>query len=211
MNSVGKKRPSLIECLLREAAPTGTSAPLDRVRSAGQKSPNVIYTGLRLAFSKKLASLPLNRRGWPNLAASECPSISAADHSEMRSISVGSALNYPVCVQYSAFYYLWMATKKNQPTRDWVIEGFDGTTRIFEQTLPKTSWPDVRMIVLLQRLVSGQLLGNDIVDGTRPPRDPSRKLIFQARREFVDGKISITVGENPYFVATRNGVDKRRS
>jgi hypothetical protein len=104
-----------------------------------------------------------------------------------------------------------MATKKNQPTREWVIEGFDGTTRLFEQTLPNTSWPDARIIVLLQRLMSGHLSENDIVDGTRALRDPSRKPIFQARREFVDGKLSIIVGESPYFVATRSrGVNKKR-
>ena len=93
--------------------------------------------------------------------------------------------------------------EKNQLTREWVIEGFDGTTCIFQQTLPSTSWPDVRIITLLQRLVAGRLSENDIVDGTRALRDPFRKPIFHARREFLDGKIAISVGENPFFVATR--------
>jgi hypothetical protein len=49
MISVENKR---IEYLVKKAIPIGTSGPLDRVRPAGQKSPDVIHTGLGLAFSK---------------------------------------------------------------------------------------------------------------------------------------------------------------
>lgn len=107
----------------------------------------------------------------------------------------------------SGTYYILMAAilpkKKNRYTRTWVIEGFDGTTCFFRQTLSETFLPDVRIIVLLQRLLSRHLSPKDIIDGSTTRRDPLHNPIFGTRREIVEGGVSITVGENPYFVATR--------
>jgi hypothetical protein len=50
--------------------------------------------------------------------------------------------------------------KKNSSTRTWVIEGFDGSTCFFQQTLSATSLPDARIIPLLQRLLSRHLLAH---------------------------------------------------
>jgi hypothetical protein len=93
--------------------------------------------------------------------------------------------------------------KKYRYTRTWVIEGFDGTACFFRQTLSETFLPDVRIIVLLQRLLSRHLLPKDIIAGSTTLRDPLHNPIFGTRREIFDGGVSITVGENPHFVATR--------
>jgi len=92
--------------------------------------------------------------------------------------------------------------KKDRSTRTWFIEGFDGTTSFFKQTLPATFLPDVRIVALLQRLLSQHLSAKDIIDGSTTLRDPLHNPIFAPRREIVDGGVSITVGETPYYVAT---------
>jgi hypothetical protein len=93
--------------------------------------------------------------------------------------------------------------KKYRYARTWIIEGFDGTTCFFKQTLSETFLPDARIVVLLQRLLSQHLIPKDIIDGSTTLRDPLHSPIFGARREIVEGGVSITVGENPYYVATR--------
>jgi hypothetical protein len=93
--------------------------------------------------------------------------------------------------------------KKYQYTRSWVIEGFDGPARFFQQTLSEAFLPDARIVTLLQRLLSQHLTANVIIDGSTTPRDPFHNPIFATRREIIDGGVSITVGENPYYVATR--------
>jgi hypothetical protein len=93
--------------------------------------------------------------------------------------------------------------KKYRYTRTWIIEGFEGTTCFFKQTLPETFLPDARIVTLLQRLLSQHLTPNVIMDGSTTLRDPFHNPIFAIRREIIDGGISITVGENPHYVATR--------
>jgi hypothetical protein len=93
--------------------------------------------------------------------------------------------------------------KKYRYTRAWIIEGFDGTTCFFKQTLSETFLPDARIVMLLQRLLSRHLMPKDIIDGSTTLRDPLHNPVFGTRREIVDGGVSITVGENPYYVATR--------
>ena len=100
------------------------------------------------------------------------------------------------------FLMATMLRKKNSSTRTWIIEGFDGSTCFFQQTLAATFLPDTRIIALLQRLLSRHLTAKDIIAGSTTLRDPFHNPIFGTRREIVDGGISITVGENPYYVAT---------
>jgi hypothetical protein len=88
-------------------------------------------------------------------------------------------------------------------TRKWIIEGFDGTTCFFKQTLSETFLPDAQIVVLLQRLLSRHLIPKEIIDGSTTQRDPLHSPVFGTCREIVDGGVSITVGENPYYVATR--------
>jgi hypothetical protein len=92
---------------------------------------------------------------------------------------------------------------KKKNTRTWVIEGFDGSTRFFQQILSETFLPDARITALLQRLLSRHLTEKDIIDGSTTLRDPFHNPIFATRREIIDGGVSITVGENPHYVATR--------
>ena len=93
--------------------------------------------------------------------------------------------------------------KKHPNTRTWVIEGFDGTTCFFQQTLAETFLPDVRITALLQRLLSRHLTANDIISGSTTLRDPFHNPIFGTRRDIVDGGVSIAVGKIPYYVAPR--------
>jgi hypothetical protein len=92
--------------------------------------------------------------------------------------------------------------KKKQRNRTWVVEGFDGLTCFFRQTLSEAFLPDARIIALIQRLLSRHLTAKDIIDGSTTLRDPFHNPLFETRREIVDGGVSITVGENPYYVAT---------
>jgi hypothetical protein len=109
-------------------------------------------------------------------------------------------------LQASAIYYVLMAAilqNKNRSTRTWIIEGFDGPTCFFQKTLSGTFLPDARIVALLQRLLSRHLTSEDIVSGSTTLRDPFHNPVFGTRRKIVDGGVSITVGENPYYVATR--------
>jgi hypothetical protein len=92
---------------------------------------------------------------------------------------------------------------KKRYTRTWVIEGFDGPTCFFQQTLSETFSPDARIVTLLQRLLSRHLTEMDIIAGSTTLRDPFHNAIFATRRKSIVGGVSITVGENPYYVATR--------
>jgi hypothetical protein len=92
---------------------------------------------------------------------------------------------------------------KKRYTRTWVIEGFDGPTCFFQETLSETFLPDARIVTLLQRLLSRHLTEKDIINGSTTLRDPFHNPIFATRREIVDGGVSVIVGENPYYVATR--------
>jgi hypothetical protein len=92
--------------------------------------------------------------------------------------------------------------KKYRYTRTWVIEGFDGPTCFFQQSLSEAFLPDARIVGLLQRLLSRHLTAKDIIGGSTSLRDPLHNSLFETRREAVDGGVSITVGENPYYVAT---------
>jgi hypothetical protein len=91
--------------------------------------------------------------------------------------------------------------KKYRYTRTWIIEGFDGTKCLFQQTLSEKFLPDAQIIALLQRLLSRHLTAKDIIDGSTTLRDPFHNPIFAPRRKIVDGGVSITVGETPYYVA----------
>src|SRR5580704_16676453 len=93
--------------------------------------------------------------------------------------------------------------RRSRIARTWLIEGFDGTTCFFQQTLPETFLPDTRIIALLQRLLSRHLTAKDIIGGSTTLRDPFHNPIFTTRREIVDGRVSITIGENPHYIATR--------
>jgi hypothetical protein len=92
--------------------------------------------------------------------------------------------------------------KKNKRNRTWIIKGFDGPTCFFQESLSEAFLPDARIIALLQRLLSRHLAAKDIIDGSTTLRDPFHNSLFETRREIVDGGVSITVGENPYYVAT---------
>jgi len=71
----------------------------------------------------------------------------------------------------------------------------------FKQSLSEAFLPDARIVALLQRLLSRHLTAKDITDGSTTLRDPFHNSLCETRREIVDGGVSITVGENPYYVA----------
>jgi hypothetical protein len=97
--------------------------------------------------------------------------------------------------------------KKHTADSRWVVHGFDGTKALFQQTLPAASWPEPRVAALLQRLLSRHLSADDIMDGSRAPRDQFYSPVLKDRRS-VKGRITITVGENPFYVATRYQADE---
>ena len=95
--------------------------------------------------------------------------------------------------------------KKHRRNRTWVIEGFDGPTCFFQQTLSEAFLPDARIIALLQRLLSRHLTVEDIIDGSTTLRDPFHNPIFETPSETVNGgfplrsaKTHITLLRRPY-------------
>jgi hypothetical protein len=70
--------------------------------------------------------------------------------------------------------------------------------------MSETFLPDARIVALLQRLLSRHLTAKEIIDGSTTLRDPFHNPIFGTRREILDGRVSIIVGENPYYVATHH-------
>ena len=58
-----------------------------------------------------------------------------------------------------------------------------------------------RITELLKRLLCRHLTESDIIDASRAPRDQFRNKVLEDRRE-TKPRITITVGENPFYVAT---------
>jgi hypothetical protein len=67
--------------------------------------------------------------------------------------------------------------------------------------LPASSWPEPRIISLLQRLVCQHLSESDIINASRASRDQFYNHVLKENRH--KGKrLVIQVGDNPYYVAS---------
>jgi len=102
------------------------------------------------------------------------------------------------------------AKKRKHAAGDrWVIQGYDGVKPLARTILPKSRWPEPRVTVLLQRLVSKNLEVSDIIDASRPPRDTFHNPVLREKRSEVAGRLTIKVGENPYYVASLWKADEK--
>jgi hypothetical protein len=98
--------------------------------------------------------------------------------------------------------------KKHVAGVRWIVEGFDGTKSIFRETLAKgKTWPEPRIIELLRRLVCRHLTASDVISGSLPPQDRFYSSVLKDSRGN-NGRITLTVGENPYYVASLYQADE---
>jgi hypothetical protein len=84
----------------------------------------------------------------------------------------------------------------------WIVQGFDGNKPFDRLNLPKPSWSEPRVICLLQRLVCRHLTVKDVLDASRAPRDQSYNSVLKEHRDAHGKRLTITVGTDPYYVAS---------
>jgi hypothetical protein len=92
--------------------------------------------------------------------------------------------------------------KKHAAGRRWIVEGYDGTRLLERETLAQSRWPEPRITELLRRLVSRHLTFSDVVDGSRAPRDQFYNLVLKDHRDTSGKRLTISVGENPHYIAS---------
>ena len=95
-----------------------------------------------------------------------------------------------------------MISVSKKRTLRWVVQGYDGQVEIFRYTLPKgPNWGEPRIIELLRRLICRHLTADDIINASRAPRDKLFSSELEERRA-TEPRLHITVGSNPFYVAT---------
>lgn len=90
----------------------------------------------------------------------------------------------------------------NSEKRCWKIEGYNGSQQLFMKELPLNSLSEGQMVSLLQRLVSKHLNEDEIVAASLRRNSkkyaPHLEPLIDRRAK---GRYTITVGQNPYYVA----------
>lgn len=83
--------------------------------------------------------------------------------------------------------------------RCWRIEGFDGTTKVFETSVPVHRLSKKQAEEVLMRLASRHLTENEIVDSSLNRRGKKTALLDIHH----DGQSppNISCGENPHYIA----------
>ena len=86
---------------------------------------------------------------------------------------------------------------------NWKIEGREGSNTFWEQELPG-SLGEKRIILLLQRLAARHLAEHEIVACSLRPRDSGYHSLLEPQIDSrVAGRGSISVGNNPHYVASK--------
>lgn len=86
----------------------------------------------------------------------------------------------------------------------WKIRGFNSTQQIYERVIPYGHFTDKRMIALHQRLTCKFLDFDEIVSASLRRNARAYAMHLEARRDASPpaGRFSISVGHNPYFIAS---------
>ena len=104
--------------------------------------------------------------------------------------------------------------KSTAPTYVWRIQRFDGLTPDYDEQVPGNDFTENRMRELLRALACTVLTSREIVEAIakRKRGDPSLKSaeasnriygpLLHVRREVSQGKLILSCGENPHFVAS---------
>ncbi len=92
--------------------------------------------------------------------------------------------------------------RANTKTRKfWKIEGYDGTSLMFKTELPLSAMSTKKMLSLLQRLACMHLNEKEIIASTLSPKSKKYVRLLEPLIN-QNNPNSISVGENPYFIAT---------
>jgi hypothetical protein len=84
----------------------------------------------------------------------------------------------------------------------WRIAGYDGTTPIFEATVPGHLAP-MELTKLLQRLASKHLSEADIVAASLRKNSKGYSPVLEPQIEALQSRCLVTVGNNPFYVASK--------
>jgi len=85
--------------------------------------------------------------------------------------------------------------------RYWKIEGYDSTNKTFERVLPYSFLTKKYVIALMQRLSARHLDEDEIVSSSLRPKAPGYTQLLEPRAGR-GGRHTISVGENPHYVAS---------
>ncbi len=86
--------------------------------------------------------------------------------------------------------------------RYWKIEGYDGLDRRFERVLPMSSLTASGVVALLQRLFATHLDLDEIVSSSLRQKAEGYTSHLESKVCQVGRRPTITVGENPHYVAS---------
>ena len=84
--------------------------------------------------------------------------------------------------------------------RFWLIECFDGTTKLFEREVPESHLSELQMEEVLRNLACRDLNIDEIISASVNRRS-KRTSHLQVRRE-TQAPFSLRCGENPFYVAS---------
>lgn len=85
----------------------------------------------------------------------------------------------------------------------WIIRGYDGTVKLFEFIAPgNLSQREVEM--MLSRLAARDLTPEEVIDSSKRRNHRGSKRLLEARTDWRGAAFTISVGENPYYVASKD-------
>ncbi len=84
----------------------------------------------------------------------------------------------------------------------WKVIGWDGTEKIYEDEFQLGIFSENQIVAFLQRLVCRHLTPSEIASCTRRRRKHEDHGLLTAVRDSSNGRLTISVGNNPCYTAT---------
>jgi hypothetical protein len=86
---------------------------------------------------------------------------------------------------------------------EWIIRGYDSTTKLFELTAPG-NLVESEIITILTRLSSRDLTPEEVIDSSKRSNHRGAKRLLEPHIDCFGEVYSISVGTNPYYVASKH-------
>ena len=86
---------------------------------------------------------------------------------------------------------------------EWIIRGYDSSTKLFE--LPAPGNLNEREIeMMLARLAARDLTPEEVIDSSKRRNHRGAKSLLEAHTDWRGKAFTISVGENPYYTASKH-------
>lgn len=85
--------------------------------------------------------------------------------------------------------------------REWRVNGWNGTEKIYEETFRHYDFTDRQMEVFLQRLLCRQMTEEEVAHATRRRRKGEGPGVLKVSSEQTEDRFIMSVGDTPNFTA----------